>query len=214
MTACASILCDACGNPGRCCTGFHLRDFPADATALDVMTFCAKVVHGQVRETGWPVMLPARISQASLEDFEHVQIGLPFMPLWRTPGGTWRFWCPELVDGRCSIYEHRPALCRHYKAGSDGLCCMHHPGPKEPVWAAVVEDDPFPAQEPPMSGNTPEPPPKVPSFPKLFGMERSGRFLAFTVIIVSFTVLIGLAWWSGAIGAPDFVTSQERPHGP
>lgn len=36
------------------------------------------------------------------------------------------FRCTKLgADGRCTIYETRPQLCRTYEAGSDPLCVEH-----------------------------------------------------------------------------------------
>ena len=38
----------------------------------------------------------------------------------------WRFTCPALgADGRCTIYESRPAVCREYEPGQDILCARH-----------------------------------------------------------------------------------------
>lgn len=68
---------------------------------------------------------PVRIggSLGNGPDLEHVQIGLPFMPLYQMPSGAWRMWCPRLGrDGRCTDYENRPALCRGYVAGEDPVC--------------------------------------------------------------------------------------------
>lgn len=55
--------------------------------------------------------------------------GAPFMPLFRSEGGTWRFWCPNLGrDGRCTDYDNRPDTCRVYEPESDPLCVHHCPG--------------------------------------------------------------------------------------
>ncbi len=82
----------------------------------------ATVHHGMSPE-GHPVRF-GKHSPGPEHGFQFVQLGLPFMPLRKTPAGTWQLWCPLLVDGRCSDYENRPALCRYFRAGSDKLCCM------------------------------------------------------------------------------------------
>lgn len=104
-------LCDRCLRPGSCCT-FTLNikdgDTPLEALAL---------------------MATANPS----DNFDHSKpdpnfgIGLPFIPLARRPSGTWIYWCPHLIKGRCSIYETRPALCRQYSALQDRLCWHFDP---------------------------------------------------------------------------------------
>lgn len=42
------------------------------------------------------------------------------------------FTCPALVDGKCSIYENRPMICRIYYADSDRPC-PHGCRPVEPA---------------------------------------------------------------------------------
>lgn len=59
-----------------------------------------------------------------------VWLGLPFLPLYKSPSGEWRYWCQHLTrEGRCGIYDQRPAVCRAYEPGSDrGLCgAMYSP---------------------------------------------------------------------------------------
>lgn len=65
---------------------------------------------------------------------------LPFVPLRRmwyeAPNGAhkpkdcvWLFRCPKLgEDGRCTVYEHRPEVCRVYEPGED-VMCVHYTGP-------------------------------------------------------------------------------------
>jgi len=45
VTACASLLCDACAHPGRCCTGFELNggSFGAGETALEMLVRMATI---------------------------------------------------------------------------------------------------------------------------------------------------------------------------
>ena len=113
-----TTLCDRCQRPGSCCTftlyggledgnGFENRD----VTALEIL---AKLASAQVGDC----------SGSGTSD-PWFPIGLPFLPLGRRANGRWWLWCPLLVAGRCSIYEDRPSLCRHYQAGSD-LLCWHH----------------------------------------------------------------------------------------
>ena len=105
-------LCDACTLPGRCCTGFVLNraDVNEARIPLEVYVWLASVRH-----MGGP--------------FVHQPQGLslPFMPLWRTPSGIWR-WCPALDrQGRCSSYDQRPEPCWGFEPGSDNLCVMFRP---------------------------------------------------------------------------------------
>lgn len=102
--------CDICTRPGRCCTGFRLGggNFGRDLTALEVLVKLA---------TAYPPWTYDIDSPADA--------GQPFIPLRRNARGTWTFWCPVLVDGRCSDYENRPGLCRMYMPYEDALCAMH-----------------------------------------------------------------------------------------
>jgi Fe-S-cluster containining protein len=124
MTACASILCDNCAYPGHCCSGFTLLP-GKDALEIDMLISLATVQHGA--HNGQSVRLSGPISRDDA-NLEHVQLGLPFMPQRKHEDGYWRFSCFMLDEnGRCGDYENRPALCRSYKSGSDGICVMHHP---------------------------------------------------------------------------------------
>lgn len=100
-------LCDTCRNPGRCCSGFLLNGGAWPARAAHPLEVLAELATVNIRET----------------------IGLPFMPLYRRAAdGAWLFWCPNLGrDGRCTVYENRPLMCREYEAGSDPLCAEHVP---------------------------------------------------------------------------------------
>jgi len=136
MAACASLACNACPRPGRCCTGFHLGSPRLDAaeTPLEALALLASI-QTSLTPSGLAVGGFDRVPQP---DETVRQFGLPFLPLWRSPGGRWRWWCPLLTrEGRCGDYENRPALCRDYQAGTDALCAMHRPAPPEP--AAAVE---------------------------------------------------------------------------
>lgn len=112
--ACASLICDNCRLPGRCCTGFGLNahSLLEAKTPLHALVWLATAYTGAVSG--------------------RTMLGLPFLPLWKEPrNGVWRFWCPLLTrEGRCSDYENRPLLCRDYAPGSDQICAMHVPAPK------------------------------------------------------------------------------------
>jgi Fe-S-cluster containining protein len=125
-------LCARCRKPGHCCTGFHLGagDFAKGGTFLEALIAAATVLH-------------------DASDGQHVQLGVPFLPLHQHQNGAWMWWCPNLGrDGRCVIYEDRPGLCRDYAPGQDRLCIMHVPlaeqesQPKIPPvdWAAWADE--------------------------------------------------------------------------
>jgi Fe-S-cluster containining protein len=91
-------MCDTCLKPGNCCVSLFLTG----------RGFQGAMSH---------------------EAAEHklLREGLPFRPrAYDEDHHRWTFWCPNLrADGRCGDYENRPALCRMYQPGEDGLC-VHH----------------------------------------------------------------------------------------
>ena len=94
-------LCETCLAPGACCRAMHLSGGAGDMRMDAPMSF---------------------------DQAEHLAMKhrLPFRPGRQLDNGHWLFWCTKLgPDGRCGDYENRPALCRTYAAGSDGLC-VHH----------------------------------------------------------------------------------------
>lgn len=96
-------LCETCLSPGACCTDLFLSSVHGNSEVDSPMSF-DRAEHWAMRER------------------------LPFRPLAQNPDGKWRWWCTALTpEGRCSVYEDRPALCRSYSAGKDGLC-VHHAG--------------------------------------------------------------------------------------
>jgi Fe-S-cluster containining protein len=124
-------LCDTCRAPGKCCSGFVLNGgaFAMGDTMLEALAKLASLNTGLIGRDGkaGPVANPGDYLGAT-----HVQLGAPFMPLYADAQGRWRFWCPLLGrDGRCTDYEHRPAVCRGYVAGKDALCAMHEPKVEE-----------------------------------------------------------------------------------
>ena len=108
-------LCESCLRPGNCCTNLALRGGPYPFLAEAPMSF---------------------------EAAEHLAMrnSLPFRPLWQDADGIWRWWCPSLSpEGRCTIYETRPALCRSYAAGSDKLCFHHQDFESNPMLVKADE---------------------------------------------------------------------------
>ncbi len=102
--------CNSCRDPGACCRSFHV-----DIDVPEFMTAEALRVHLRAG------LRPTTGSQA----FEV----LPYDPIQPSTKGKkegtvhWDYSCPKLgEDGRCTIYETRPKICRDYEAGSDALC--------------------------------------------------------------------------------------------
>ena len=96
-------LCDTCMKPGACCQRLFLTGAGGEAEA-----------------------------PKSFEAAEHfaMRSGLPFRPLYQTEAA-WHWWCTALgSDGRCTIYENRPQLCRDFKPGSDPLCVHYWARPE------------------------------------------------------------------------------------
>lgn len=104
-------LCDTCHSPGHCCKEFHLDNL-----------------------TTWKDEGISAVA-AALKNAE-----LPFTPVrqagtWKDTDGreyvSWYATCQKLTsEGRCSIYETRPALCRKYEPASDALCVYYVPKEK------------------------------------------------------------------------------------
>jgi Fe-S-cluster containining protein len=101
--------CDTCAKPGACCNDFVLNGRRGGL---------------RVAEENWQVEAEERMEWN----------GLPFKPLRIDADDAnpvegmvlVRFTCPKVTpEGRCSIYETRPQLCRDYQAGEDKLCVMY-----------------------------------------------------------------------------------------
>lgn len=91
-------LCDTCMSPGHCCKRLVLTG-------------------GEFNEPQSPEAAEHALLKRGMPMF---RIGEEIEP------GKYAFWCTALgPDGRCTIYDERPDLCRRYVAGSDGLC-VHH----------------------------------------------------------------------------------------
>lgn len=103
-------LCDVCISPGACCRKVYLSGGPKD---------------DPTRQIDAPM---------SFERAEHLALGygLPFRPSEQLPDGRWSWSCTALGgDGRCTIYETRPQLCRLYAPGQDRLCVHFVPRSEE-----------------------------------------------------------------------------------
>ena len=98
--------CDACLKPGHCCRRI----------ALGHPDFCGTREKAQAK-----LDEQARVHEDRDQAF-------PFVLTDQVPLGDRKFWrcdCTALgADGRCTVYERRPALCRLYEPGSDDLCVM------------------------------------------------------------------------------------------
>jgi hypothetical protein len=123
-------LCDTCRQPGSCCSGFVLSDPKGEVTHWDCATR-DEINADILARSGWPFKATAIRSR-----WTDAATGQPY--------NTWYFGCPLLGgDGRCTVYETRPQLCRDYAAGSSPLCVEHQPGvtvPLEFCGIPIVED--------------------------------------------------------------------------
>lgn len=101
--------CDTCPKPGACCRGFHLplyADHP-----LKILVLMA---------ANWLPYLPVD-SRYELFELDNEN--------WATDKRRdYTYNCPALGhDGRCTIYEDRPDICRRYQPGQDQLCVVWQP---------------------------------------------------------------------------------------
>lgn len=82
---------------------------------------------------GWPVggegMTAEEVQREILKNPQSNVNGdyetLRLHPLYQDTDGKWTFWCDAWKHGRCSIYDHRPSMCRTYEPQSD-ILCWHH----------------------------------------------------------------------------------------
>lgn len=126
-------LCDKCTNPGQCCSGFPLIGIGTPNTYLEALVLMATAGNAwdstNYRSLSDSTVIPNH--SVTLVDKppahqEHIWLGLPFMPLYKTEKGDWKYWCQHLdLKGRCMIYEDRPPLCRAYEPGCDKMCAMY-----------------------------------------------------------------------------------------
>ena len=105
-------LCDTCHEPGRCCRSIVLN-------------------HGDGEMTWWADNDPAEVLAEHIGEHWFVPIEAEKRSYQSGEGHTYhsgRWRCTALgEDGRCTVYERRPQLCRNYEPGSDGLCVYHTP---------------------------------------------------------------------------------------
>lgn len=96
-------FCGMCPDKGHCCKDFmYHRSFWIDEGI--------EAAQKQLSDSGMPFLVKS------------------FGPAYKEEGGTREYAsvrcdCPKLgEDGRCTIYETRPRICRIFAAGSDPLC--------------------------------------------------------------------------------------------
>ena len=123
-------VCDTCRKPGHCCNGFelHLRG-EKEMSLEQVKTELATMV--SYMRGNRAVRQPVPFEQ--VKDQPHARLGLPYRPLYRRTDGSWRYGCPLLVNGRCSDYANRPAICVAYEPKSDPLCIEWEPPADAPA---------------------------------------------------------------------------------
>ena len=108
----AYIACTFCTDPGRCCREFGLgRSFWEEDTEEDVRKWLDEEE------------LPFEPLRSGTTKYVDDETGKRYV--------TWLYDCPKLEDGRCSIYEDRPYMCKKYQPARDGLCVFGPSGDKE-----------------------------------------------------------------------------------
>ncbi len=114
-------LCDICPKPGNCCKKLTLSTGPGEyITFWKDDGFAA----AEARMEEWKLpFVPIEINHTFTDD----QTGSEYVDYYYS--------CPKLLpNGRCGIYDDRPALCRSYQPGADGLCVFHANGAlRQPV---------------------------------------------------------------------------------
>lgn len=111
-----SSPCDSCRDPGACCRAFTVNiDFPVGMERDEVREHVRKGTDpfgGRRRHEKLPHFEPLRPSR------------------WWAGNGArrpervnWMFDCAALgPDGRCTVYDDRPDVCRAYEPKSDPMC--------------------------------------------------------------------------------------------
>ena len=102
-------LCDTCSVPGACCKRLKLSRANGDEF------------------TYWSWDDPIEALRETIGDHPFIPTGEP--SVYMADAGEYRsttWTCTQLNgDGRCSIYDSRPQLCRDYQPGQDKLCVYH-----------------------------------------------------------------------------------------
>lgn len=103
-------LCDKCYAPGHCCRSMEILSGGKPLPIPDDGGEDAALAMVRDRNLPWcPIRCAERAADADGK-------------MW----ARWFFACEALgPDGRCTIYESRPDICRRYEAGSDWLCAMY-----------------------------------------------------------------------------------------
>lgn len=106
-------LCEACMSPGACCTDLSL--FRHDGGQF-VVWKSDDPVKELDKSIGRHWFVPNQlIGEWWSENHNDTYVSY-----------SWR--CTALgEDGRCTVYDHRPLLCRNYREGSSPLC-VHYTG--------------------------------------------------------------------------------------
>lgn len=107
-------LCDKCYNPGHCCSEIWLNK----TGTTELVTFWLdKDINAQIAAYDLPFEATDRMIKYvdSETGREYAAIALN---------------CPKLgKDGRCTIYETRPQLCRDFPPDPEGSpLCVHYSG--------------------------------------------------------------------------------------
>jgi len=110
---------------GYCCSQFEVEARPFEV--FEIQAYVAK--HFK------PEQLRATIGRASANVEERKKATEHELL-------TLRQVCPFLVDGSCSIYEARPAVCRNYHATDRDNCIKHFNDPSS-AWPTTYIDDVF-----------------------------------------------------------------------
>jgi Fe-S-cluster containining protein len=104
-------LCDSCKSPGHCCRQIRLygrgMESP-DLSDADAVEALLEIEHDEASNAGWL---------------------LPFVIVGRDESGQIVYTCPALgVNGRCTVYDRRPSICRKFEPASSPLC-VHYTEP-------------------------------------------------------------------------------------
>lgn len=104
------ISCTRCVAPGTCCKAFPLsNEFPLGITPDQLREW--------LKEQGLPFE-PLRRYHYGVNSKNPWEENSPLQ--WKEQ---WQFSCTKLgTDGRCTIYDERPNLCKVYTAGNDHMC--------------------------------------------------------------------------------------------